>query len=774
MKNLMAKLKGMDYKQFALNYADKIGFGVIAVIVLGVLFMGTNMNSYDKTPIQFEDAAAKATQALANSTWPETDKGQFRVEDFSAKAEERVLRDVALNNYEYRIEMSPKLYPREAQVKEPTLFPVRDLIATYGTAPIETFPPELQDSLQLASAANDEKKAAEEKAPKKASNEFELSKGSTGGAQAGTGLVVPMPPVGPAQGTAINLPVAPAGYGAADGEDGMPGLAMGIESASAGLNRHGRGLRYVAVRGIVPHKELMESYKQALHTPTREMAAEHVVYWDFHIERQMAVAGPEQWTPWTQLKIEVARDAINNECAIWDPEIVNINVTDPVFTMPLPGRLMGNWSVHGTHPALEDYLLNQTQIEEERIKSEEALAKDRAKGAVGVTKKGGFAGSQGDAGSARRRTDTADAGAVGAGRGPGMPFSMPIPGGLPGVNTMAPKNAPGLTNMPMPGGTMPGGVIPGGSVGMDMAGESSMNAEDEDLRRNPNPTTEAMLLFRYFDFDIEPGRVYRYRVQLVMGNTNFDKRPEQVEKPEVAQGRTRETKWSDESNPVLVNDDMNYFLSKVLRTRGSAGMAEMDTFQWDAASGIIIHAPLKLTYGQPVGGKARLEFPDVIHEVLETKDVAFYSRDILVDSNPAPVLATADHPDLRVKDLARLLDGGSLDEAITVNQFGEFVENNPVVTQDEESVVSERHKNQDDALKSQLKPKETESATSIGDLEKAANPMGDIKNKKAKKKGNPTRMMGIPGMPGMPMPGMPGMPAGGADAKAKKTTKSKR
>ncbi len=768
MKNLMAKLKGMDYKQFALNYADKIGFGVIAVIVLGVLVMGTNKDSYEKTPTQFEDAAAKATQALANSTWPETDKGQFRVEDFSAKAEERVLRDVALNNYEYRIEMSPKLYPREAQVKEPTLFPVRDLIATYGTAPIETFPPELQDSLQLASAANDEKKAAEEKAPKKASNEFELAKGSTGGGQAGTGVVVPMPPVGPAQGTAISLPVAPTGYGAADVEDGVPGMGIGIESTSVGLNRHGRGLRYVAVRGIVPHKELMESYKQALHTPTREMAAEHVVYWDFHIERQMAVGGPEQWTPWTQLKIEVARDAINNECAIWDPEIVNINVTDPVFTMPLPGRLMGNWSVHGTHPALEDYLLSQTQIEEERIKSEEALAKDRAKGAVGVTKKGGFAGSQGDAGSARRRTDTVDAGAVGAGRGPGMPFSMPIPGGMPGPN---------MANMPVGNiGTVRGGPADMEDMSMPGFGGTGLNPADDDLRRNPNPTTEAMLLFRYFDFDIEPGRVYRYRIQLVMGNTNFDKRPEQVEKPEVAQGRTRETKWSDESNPVLVNEDMNYFLSRVLRTRGSAGMAEMDTFQWDAASGVIIHAPLKLTYGQPVGGKARLEFPDVIHEVLDTKEVAFYSRDILVDSNPAPVLATADHPDLKVRDLARLLDGGTLDEAITVNQFGEFVENNPVVTQAEESVVSERHKNQNDALKSQLQTK-TPDADAPSTLDGLAGGMGDpmdSKKKKAKKKGNPTRMMGMPGMPGMPMPGMPGMPAGGADAKAKKTTKSKR
>ncbi len=58
------------------------------------------------------------------------------------------------------------------------------------------------------------------------------------------------------------------------------------------------------------------------------------------------------------------------------------------------------------------------------------------------------------------------------------------------------------------------------------------------------------LLFRFLDFSVQPGHVYRYRVKLIVKNPNFQK---ESAGPFLMRGATREASWSQPSPAVSVN-----------------------------------------------------------------------------------------------------------------------------------------------------------------------------------------------------------------------------
>ena len=62
---------------------------------------------------------------------------------------------------------------------------------------------------------------------------------------------------------------------------------------------------------------------------------------------------------------------------------------------------------------------------------------------------------------------------------------------------------------------------------------------------------EGQLLFRYLDFDIEPGTYYRYRVRLKIANPLYDS---QTTNPFLSAGETRATPWSRPSPSVFVTN----------------------------------------------------------------------------------------------------------------------------------------------------------------------------------------------------------------------------
>src|SRR4051794_1268709 len=117
---LSGKLKNIEWKQMIVGNAEKIGLGAAACVVLVALSMA-NWSTYSKSPEDFEAEAAKVSSQLAKSVWPNAESSKFAAVDYTAEAHNRIDTPLKDQQYEYLVEMSPKLYPREAQLKDVTL-----------------------------------------------------------------------------------------------------------------------------------------------------------------------------------------------------------------------------------------------------------------------------------------------------------------------------------------------------------------------------------------------------------------------------------------------------------------------------------------------------------------------------------------------------------------------------------------------------------------------------------------------------------------------------
>lgn len=314
------------------------------------------------------------------------------------------------------------------------------------------------------------------------------------------------------------------------------------------------------------------------------------------------------------------------------------------------------------------------------------------------------------------------------------------------------------------------------------------------------------LLFRYFDFEVESGKAYRYRVRLTLRNPNFERTAEELAGAdmEIAKGEERETPWSNISNPDYVRPTSTYFLRDVEREPYAEDKVKATTrpvalismYDWDTKLGAVLSDVLNLTaIGSYIGEtKKGTEIPDLIAGTLEKGEHSFSTQDMLVDLEADVDIAPDQHPDLKLSaDKGRTTTRlGSLEEALVVTSFGELKTlGNPLNEVDRESLNFWKKRESDEHAV--IKSRETAPAASAG-AAGMMGPMGmmgmpgaeDDADTKGMKKKNPRKagqrgmgmpggMMMMPGGPGMPggagMPGGMAMPPGGRGGRAKSRDK---
>lgn len=88
------------------------------------------------------------------------------------------------------------------------------------------------------------------------------------------------------------------------------------------------------------------------------------------------------------------------------------------------------------------------------------------------------------------------------------------------------------------------------------------------------------LLFRFIDFDVVPGKAYRYQVKLILNNPNFNLDQAHLEKPDLALRETRETPWSDPSPPIRVPFVDRYFADDVKGAGGDLEPLQSVSVRW--------------------------------------------------------------------------------------------------------------------------------------------------------------------------------------------------
>lgn len=119
----------------------------------------------------------------------------------------------------------------------------------------------------------------------------------------------------------------------------------------------------------------------------------------------------------------------------------------------------------------------------------------------------------------------------------------------------------------------------------------------EDVVKGPENKTAAaepaqekveFRLFRYFDFSVEPGKTYQYRVKLQLANPNAGLAPKYLQDPQFATGSVRLTDWSNLTPPVFIRRDAEIYAGEVIPSRTAEPKTVVLIRQFDQQTGEII------------------------------------------------------------------------------------------------------------------------------------------------------------------------------------------
>ena len=344
---------------------------------------------------------------------------------------------------------------------------------------------------------------------------------------------------------------------ALDPEDPLAADQLGLEQLGDQIGVDGLGevtsdmevvgKRWVVLTGMVPISQQQREYYEKLNVNTANIRPQDLVkYLGFEVWRGLDVPGDPEGKniQWQKVELPLAFMAT---WSLRKPEVVPAGLTHPELTSPLPPLLDRAWSEDVIHPRIEQMLLDQRQqfAQAKRRLDEERKAK----------KEGRKGEARGFGGFGARRDDPA------AIQDPLLeedPLAQPFPD----------EFDPALGEGPA-----------GGAAA----------------------TTQrfAYSLFRFFDFDVEPGYTYRYRVRLVLSNPNHGIKPESLDDPKSGEKEQLMTDWSPISKPVQIQRDSHLLASSV--SEGSVtkdDIAKVMVRQWDKRLGVNASKEFEMLRGQ--------------------------------------------------------------------------------------------------------------------------------------------------------------------------------
>jgi hypothetical protein len=606
----------MDMKKLALDHVEKAVFGILVLIVLLAL-AGTNWSPYSGTPGEITQKITQGRKTLLANTWPEEERAKYVITNEAAPANlvyERLFKEFSPTPVEMSGKMVVDVFGGNEPVREPQLLPPQDPIASSARVFLH-----LADQSTTTAAAPDALAAATPAKPKEDDavlDEFRKRNPAAGGMPGDpTDLSYTSATELANENTAVDYSSM---MMAGSGDPGEAGAMPQVE-----LN--GRGYHFVSVRAVFPLREQIMKYAEAIHK-SYHVAATSFDIRNFELERQVAQPGDDPWTgPWEQVDLQVAGDILD-KTAGFDAEVVNSIITNAVVTMPLPMRISGEWRKQATHPRIEKFELSDSEIsmevEMQRKLLEEAVNQRKEMDATTV-KRGGFAAFQID--SRQLQSDL-----MGVSMYDSSPVSFMEQGMMgPGAMGGGPRRGPGAANMPKD--TME-------KLIEDLTKGSTNRAEEERRIRKwiqDRASAEGeLLLFRYLDFNVDPGKTYRYRVKFVLANPNFGKRIADAGGLEsVVLGETRETPWSQITSPVTVEDDVKYFITEVREQAGRIlPTVRFDVFEWDPAIGTFINGACEIRMGQKITEEVETTVIEPAKFKNETRKYRFKCGDFLVDT----------------------------------------------------------------------------------------------------------------------------------------------
>ncbi len=681
----MKKLKNINFKALFIDHGEKMGLGLIVLLVL-VALSSTSWSRFAGTPEELEKKA-KDKRAHINSPqanpWPLQAQEGFKVVDFNDRATQLFSR-IDQTKYEFATPIWHPLYRKRELAREPEFLPVEFLISSAGRAILGVKPAGVGQTGSGMVAADGVEVGLDAGAAVAGTNPaaaapgtgFKLPGAASGGGAAVSGAnpaggYAPpaLAPAGGAHAGAASPMRSPAGATSGSGAHAGGGalLSGGAEMYGSGGGMGGggqvaaRGVRYVAVRGVFPLRQQMEKYQAALKVTAADAGLMFELL-DFVLERQAAIAGPKPWDgKWETVSLESALEVLN-EASDFDLDPVQTGVTDAVITMSLPSRLLEYWGDHATHPNVRDFQLKPEDMERE-LKLQQKLLEEYEKAQLQSeprVKRRGLSAGQNDIRAI-------------------------------GQEMMASSNASSM---------MTGMMTSMNSENAGSGGGGGRNMTLPDIKQRLTANGR-LLLFRYFDFDVQPGMAYRYRVKLKIRNPNFQRPAEEVTDAVFTEEPERATDWSNISNASVIPNSVDYFLKDVERdparddkVRTAKAVANISLFEWDSKLGTMLSDSLRiLSVGQFIAEKKKTIVVDAAAPSYdEAKEFAFNTGDVLLDAAGDYDLSPDQHPELGLKPdkgrpLAKL---GLLPEAVVLTSLGELKQLDPATDKAKEQTLKKR------------------------------------------------------------------------------------
>ncbi|MBM4000669.1 MAG: hypothetical protein FJ297_14220 [Planctomycetes bacterium] len=549
------------------RHVEKIVFGACVTLFLLLTYVGFSLKGYTKVPQQVRELADQARANVDRDTWEniQNDPERVTLTKYSESVKEGNVPTVG-NLYPYNQPLNPFIPRPLVKRKDPQLFPPVQLIVRAINAPVAfRNEAELPDRLaELKTATVGPQKPKTERRSNNRRGGFPASGPGAGGF---------MPPGEEGDGGAGGL-AGPDGAGGAGGlagpggfegggigggstprvfrkpEGWRPGGAFGAGGMMGGgmMGGMGNGMRsgpgglgpppggepdggpmgpgsgpgsgnvppseilskpshIVCVLALIPYEKELDEYKHVLenavgYDPRRDQPNYVAVV----VERAEVPADPSAELAWT--KVGSTNDAFK-EVAKWAgtvEETANPLYVLPRTSMPIPPIMLRDVDEFVDHPEIP--------------RKHQQLASNTP----------GNTGPQppdsGDAEGDIPGSDVPSGRLPGMGGGyPGMPSGPGGGAGIPGMPS-GPGGGAGIPGMPggegdggaglagPSGGGMAGGMMsgPGGMMG-GMGGMGGMSYGGMQV-------TSEFKLLRFFDFTAEPGKEYKYRVQVLVEDPN--------------------------------------------------------------------------------------------------------------------------------------------------------------------------------------------------------------------------------------------------------------
>jgi hypothetical protein len=351
------------------------------------------------------------------------------------------------------------------------------------------------------------------------------------------------------------------------GGDRMRGPGgLGMAGGMAGGADSIRGQRWVVLTGLVPIEKQELAYAETFKASPGYTQDDYPMYSAYLVERVEVASADEAANPdWKKAKQFPSIQTVETAMSQWNQsrggDVVAPEYLDERLTFPLGPLMNRDWDANVAH-----------EPEIPILKGDER----------------------------------------GPGQGPGGMMGMG-PGGMPGrgMEGMRGGRMPGGGRGAMPGmerGMGPGGLVVGGDAATEgdpfntnpnAAADKARAAQAENAASTDEKKAPPYKLFRFFDFNVEPGKQYVYRVCLALVNPNYHKGTSLLKKPELAADAFLKTKWSEPSPLITVPRDTRVLMASVKPAHGANDPSgRLLAIRWAKRKGAEIYEEFNVVRGQ--------------------------------------------------------------------------------------------------------------------------------------------------------------------------------